>query len=170
MSDAIDSGMTVSLTVNGQDVQTEIESDETLLETLRNRLGYTAPRGTCQIGVCGTCTVLVEGKATSSCIMLAAQARGREVTTPEGLLGIDGQLSDVQEAFVRKGAYQCSFCIPAMVLSVHAALADETVENTVESIREYLAGNLCRCGTYPEVLEAVSDVVTQNRPQRKEPA
>lgn len=169
MSQSTDGGMTVSLTVNGQVVDTEIETDETLLQTLRDRCGYTAPRGTCQIGVCGTCTVLVDGRTTSSCIMLAAQARGREITTPEGLQGLDGQLSEVQEAFVRRGAYQCSFCIPAMALSVHAALADDTIEHTVEGIREYLAGNLCRCGTYPEILEAVSDVLTQNL-QRKDPA
>lgn len=169
MSEATDGTVPVSLTVNGENVRTEIESDETLLHTLRDRLGYTAPRGTCQIGVCGTCTVLVDGKTTSSCIMLAAQARGRDVTTPEGLQGLDGELSEVQEAFVRRGAYQCSFCIPAMALSVQAALADETCENTLDGIREYLAGNLCRCGTYPQILEAISDVLTKDL-QRKDPA
>ena len=149
----------VPLTVNGERTTVSVDVDETLLQTLRERLGYTAPRGTCGIGVCGTCTVLVDGKVTSSCIMLAAQARDREVTTSEGLREADGRLSAVQEAFVRKGAYQCSFCIPAMVVSVHAALADKEISRDRESVREYLAGNLCRCGTYPEILEAVADLI-----------
>jgi aerobic-type carbon monoxide dehydrogenase small subunit (CoxS/CutS family) len=157
---------TVSLKVNGTEVDAEVEGDETLLHTLRDQLGYTAPRGTCQIGVCGTCTVLVDGKVASSCIMLTAQARGRDITTPEGLVSADGRLSDVQEAFVRKGAYQCSFCIPAMALSVHAALADTSVDHDTDGIREYLAGNLCRCGTYPEILEAVTEVVSSRSQQK----
>lgn len=167
MIDPNESGTSISLSVNGREVDVHVPVQETLLHTLRDRLDYTAPRGTCQIGVCGTCTVLVDGKATSSCITLTAQAQGREVTTPEGLGGVDEQLSDVQKAFVRKGAYQCSFCIPAMALSVHAALADNTVERTVEGIRGYLAGNLCRCGTYPQILEAVSEVLTQTPPTER---
>lgn len=147
------------LSVDGRQRTLPVEADETLLHTLRERLGYTSPRGTCGIGVCGTCTVLVDDKVTSSCIMLTAQVRDREVTTSEGLCDADGRMSAVQEAFVRRGAYQCSFCIPAMVLAVHAALADGDIGDDVESVREYLAGNLCRCGTYPEILEAVTDLV-----------
>lgn len=159
LPDDEDDGFAVSLHVNGEGVSATVEVGETLLHTLRERLGYTSPRGTCGIGVCGTCTVLVDGKVTSSCIMLTVQAAGREVTTSEGLRDADGGLSSVQEAFVLKGAYQCSFCIPAMVLSVHAALADERVARNQESVREYLAGNLCRCGTYPEIMDAVADLV-----------
>lgn len=155
--------MPVTLTVNGEQVTAQVAGDETLLQTLRDRLGLTAPRGTCQIGVCGTCTVLVDGKVTSSCIMLAAQAREREVTTAEGLRCGD-QLSEVQEAFVRRGAYQCSFCIPAMALAVHGALHDPAIDQDTDAVRDYLAGNLCRCGTYPQILEAVSDLVDPDRP------
>lgn len=151
--------LSVALTVNGSSATVEVSTDETLLQTLRERLGYTASRGTCGIGVCGTCTVLVDGKLASSCIMLTAQARDRAITTPEGLCDADGGLSAVQEAFVRRGAYQCSFCIPAMVLSVHAAVADDEAGRDVQSVREHLAGNLCRCGTYPEILQAVTDLV-----------
>lgn len=151
--------LSVVLSVNGEDRTVAVDPGETLLETLRERLGLTSPRGTCGIGVCGTCTVLVDGKVASSCIMLTAQARERAVTTSEGLRGPSGELSAVQEAFVRRGAYQCSFCIPAMVLAVHAAVADEEVGRDRNSVREYLAGNLCRCGTYPEILEAVADLV-----------
>lgn len=152
----------VPLSVNGEVHRVSVNGGETLLHTLRERLGQTSPRGTCGIGVCGTCTVLVEGKVASSCIMLTVQAGEREITTSEGLADPDGRLSSVQEAFVRRGAYQCSFCIPAMVLTVHAAMRDRELSQDVGRVREYLAGNLCRCGTYPEILDAVSDLVTDH--------
>jgi aerobic-type carbon monoxide dehydrogenase small subunit (CoxS/CutS family) len=91
--------------------------------------------------------------------MLAAQADGQDITTAEGLRDSTGELSDVQQAFIRCGAYQCSFCIPAMTLAVHSALADEEVGSDPERVREQLAGNLCRCGTYPQIMEAVDSVV-----------
>lgn len=149
----------VALRVNGQTRTLAVDPGETLLQSLRDGLGCTSVRGTCGIGVCGTCTVLVDGQVTSSCIMLTVQARDRTVTTSEGLRGPAGELSAVQEAFVRRGAYQCSFCIPAMVLSVHAAVADGEAGRDAASVREYLAGNLCRCGTYPEILDAVGDLI-----------
>lgn len=148
----------LDLTVDGRHHRLTVPTDETLLQALRGRLGVTSARGTCGIGVCGTCTVLVDGRAVSSCLMLAVQVREHEVTTAEGLS--DGaELSGLQQAFVRRGAYQCSFCIPAMTLAVQAALDDPDVPHDVTSIREQLAGNLCRCGTYPQILEAVSDVL-----------
>jgi aerobic-type carbon monoxide dehydrogenase small subunit (CoxS/CutS family) len=156
-----DGRIRIPLTVNGRQETIFAKADESLLETLRNDLGFTSTRGTCGIGVCGTCTVLVDGSTASSCIMLTAQASGREITTAEGLCGPDGELSAVQEAFVRHGAYQCSFCIPAMTLAVHAALADEETGGDRAKVREQLAGNLCRCGTYPEILLAVTDLVEQ---------
>lgn len=163
-----DEGLTFPLSVNGETNVVSVDARDTLLQTLREQLGYTSARGTCGIGVCGTCTVLVDDKVASSCIMLTAQVRDRNVTTSEGLQDRDGRLSDVQEAFVRRGAYQCSFCIPAMVLTVHAAVESETIGTDVESVREYLAGNLCRCGTYPEVLEAVADLVSTGSTTRTE--
>lgn len=160
----------VDLTVNGETATLAVAVDETLLQTLRNRCGITSARGTCGIGLCGSCTVLVDGKVTSSCIMLTAQVGGREIATAESLGGGDGRLSRVQEAFVERGAYQCSFCIPAMALTVHAGLADEEAGRSCDDVREYLAGNLCRCGTYPEILQAVTDLVagTEDRPTRSE--
>lgn len=167
MSEATqETSLKVPLTVNGEDHSVSVTGDETLLRTLRERLGFTSARETCGIGLCGACTVLVDGKVVSSCIMLTAQVRDREVTTAEGLCGPDGRLTSVQEAFVRRGAYQCSFCIPAMALTVHAALSDEEAGRDCESVREYLAGNLCRCGTYPEILEAVTDLVAGRQPDR----
>ncbi|HET7388628.1 MAG TPA: (2Fe-2S)-binding protein [Nocardioidaceae bacterium] len=149
-----------AFTLNGDAQVTSVRVDETLLEALRERAGITSVRGTCGIGVCGTCTVLLDGRPVSSCITLAAQVNGRQVTTAEGLAGADNQLSPVQEAFVRRGAYQCSFCIPAMTLAVHAALNDPEAGRDVGTVREYLAGNLCRCGTYPQILQAVTDLVS----------
>lgn len=161
-----DTEIEVPLTVNGDAQSISVDVGETLLQTLRERLGYTSARETCGIGLCGACTVLVDGKVVSSCIMLTAQARDREVTTAEGLCGADGRLADVQQAFVSRGAYQCSFCIPAMALTVHAALADDEAGHDCDSVREYLAGNLCRCGTYPEILEAVTDLVAAKHSDR----
>ena len=151
----------VTLHVNGQPQTVRVPVDEPLLRTLRREFGLTSVRGTCGIGVCGTCTVLVDGRVASSCIMLTAQAADRRLTTSEGLRTADGDLAPVQEAFVRAGAYQCSFCIPAMALTVHAALQGATGRDT-EQIREYLSGNLCRCGTYPQILEAVAELVTDD--------
>ncbi len=152
----------VSLLLNGRSETFAVEPGETLLHTLRNRGGLTSTRETCGIGMCGTCTVLVDGRSTSSCIILTAQADDRAIMTSEGLVDADGTLSVVQQAFVRHGAYQCSFCIPGMVLAVHAALNDPAVPDDLESIRAELAGNLCRCGTYPEILRAVSDLVAES--------
>ncbi len=149
----------VVLAVNDAEYAIRVPAHETLLTALRESLGLTSVRGTCGIGVCGTCTVLVDGRAVSSCIMLAAQAQGSQITTAEGLRGPAGESSPVQAAFVRHGAYQCSFCIPAATLTVHAALRDPDVRKDRETMREYLAGNLCRCGSYPEILAAVSDLI-----------
>ena len=149
----------VALELNGVDRVVAVPTDETLLQTLRGSEGLTSVRGACGIGVCGSCTVLVDDRAVSSCIMLTAQTSSRRVTTSEGLAKADGVLSRVQQAFVDRGAYQCSFCIPAMVLTVHAALEADP-QRGVDQIRHDLAGNLCRCGTYPQVLEAVLDLVS----------
>ena len=149
----------VPLELNGDDRVVTVATDETLLQTLRRSEGITSVRGACGIGMCGSCTVLVDDRAVSSCIMLTAQLASRRVTTSEGLCGPGGVLSRVQQAFVEHGAYQCSFCIPAMVLTVHAALEADP-DRQVEQIRDDLAGNLCRCGTYPQVLEAVMDLVS----------
>jgi aerobic-type carbon monoxide dehydrogenase small subunit (CoxS/CutS family) len=149
----------ITLAVDGGTQTRSVRTDETLLETLREQLGITSVRGTCGVGMCGTCTVLVEDRAVSSCLTLSVLAADRPITTSAGLLAEDGALSEVQQAFVDRGAYQCSFCIPAMVLTVHAAISDDP-DIDVEGVREALAGNLCRCGTYPQVLEAVVDLLT----------
>ena len=152
----------VTLRVNGDEVPVEVHADEALVHTLRDRLGLRSVRPTCGLGICGTCTVQLDGAVVSSCLLLTAQVAGRSIVTSEGLTSDDGSLSRVQQAFVDHGAYQCSYCIPGMVVTVEACLA-ETPEASVEEIREYLAGNLCRCGTYVSILEAVTELVKGNR-------
>lgn len=165
MADANGSGETVdvSFVVDGMQCVVQVPPDEPLVRTLRETLGYTSVRETCGMGICGTCTVLVDGRVVSSCILLTPQAEGRTITTADGLRTPSGQLSEVQEAFLRARAYQCSFCIPAMTLTVHAALHDPDVGRDRDSIREYLAGNLCRCGTYPNIMAAVTDLLAAGK-------
>ena len=152
------SSMELTLRVNGDEVLVEVPADEALVHTLRDRLGLRSVRPTCGLGICGTCTVQLDGAVVSSCLLLTAQVAGRSVVTSEGLTSADGSLSRVQQAFVDNGAYQCSYCIPGMVVTVEACLA-ETPNASVEEIRDYLAGNLCRCGTYVSILEAVTELV-----------
>lgn len=149
----------VRFTLNGRDTTVLPRPDEPLLETLRESLGVRSVRGSCGIGICGTCTVLVDGDVVSSCLYLSRQAAERNVVTPEGLVDDAGRLDAVQDAFVRNGAYQCSFCIPAMALTVRAYL-DQHPDGDLEGAREYLGGNLCRCGSYPEILAAVTDLLS----------
>ncbi|MGH3662060.1 MAG: (2Fe-2S)-binding protein [Micromonosporaceae bacterium] len=150
----IDHGGRVRLTVNGEPAELTVRGSETLLETVRDQLDLTSVRYSCGIGVCGACTVLVDGEAMSSCLLLTAMLRGREVTTAEGLPAAGGALAEAQQAFADAGAYQCSYCIPAMALTAHAALrTDQTLSH--EQLCEELAGNLCRCGSYPQVREAL---------------
>lgn len=143
-----------AFTLNGTQVERQVRPDATLLDLLAGDLGLNSVRGTCGIGVCGTCTVMVDGLAVSSCIMPAAAVDGRTVLTSEGAAH-DGELARVQQAFVASGAFQCSYCIPAMAVSVRSFLSSYP-DAGPEDFRELLGGNLCRCGTYPQVLDAVA--------------
>jgi aerobic carbon-monoxide dehydrogenase small subunit len=138
------------LRVNGATVACEIRDDETLLDTLRDRLGLRSVRYCCGIGVCGTCTVLLDGRPVSSCLFLTAMVGGRTVRTAESLDPAD----QVPAAFVDCGAFQCSYCLPGMLLTAEAALAENPAISAAE-LRDVLAGNLCRCGSYPQVMDAV---------------
>ena len=149
---------TTRLRLNGAPHLVRAPVDETLVRTLRQRLGVTSVRETCGLGVCGTCTVLFDGRAASSCLALTAQLQDVEVTTCEGLRGPDGEPGPVQRAFIERGAFQCGFCIPAMTVAVHAAIHDRGCRG-VDEVARQLSGNLCRCGSYPQVLEAVGDVL-----------
>ena len=143
----------VTLQVNGQNHTVDIRGDQTLLVILRDSLGLVGTRGSCGIGMCGTCTVLIDGRVVSSCLMLAAQAADREITTIEGLANGE-QLHPVQQAYIDHAAFQCAYCTPGFILST-VALLEEHPDPDDQTIREYLAGNLCRCGSYVNILEAV---------------
>jgi aerobic carbon-monoxide dehydrogenase small subunit len=140
----------VRLRVNGRQRDVSAPAEHTLLEVLRGELELVGVREACGVGMCGACTVLLDGKAVSSCLFLAALAEGHEIVTMEGLPNPD----PVQEAFVEHTAFQCSYCTPGFVLSTHALLA-ENPNPTPSEIREYLAGNLCRCGSYLHIEAAV---------------
>ena len=148
--------MRLELQVNGGPVASEVEPQELLLDFLRDRLGLTGAKRSCDVQVCGVCTVLVDGRPVSSCCFLAADAAGREVLTIEGLAERP-DFERLENAFTRHAALQCGFCTPGMLLTVLSLL--ETGELTsVEEIKRGLAGNLCRCTGYRGILEAVCDL------------
>jgi carbon-monoxide dehydrogenase small subunit len=128
---------------------------ESLLYVLRERLGQRGTKGACEQGECGSCSVLIDGVLTCSCLVLAAAAIGRQITTVEGLAA-DGQLTEVQRAFVTAGAVQCGFCTPGLIVAVHDLLARRPRASDVE-VREALSGNLCRCTGYGRILAAVRE-------------
>ena len=143
----------VSLTINGRLHEVDVESHRTLLEVLRDDLKLFGARESCGTAICGACTVLVDDEPISSCIYLAARASGRQITTVEGLAGEAG-LHPVQKAFLDQGAFQCSYCTPGMLLTT-VALLRENPSPSVEEIKDSLVGNLCRCGSYPQIIQAV---------------
>jgi xanthine dehydrogenase YagT iron-sulfur-binding subunit len=149
------------LHVNGKPHTLEFPPHRTLLHVLRDELGLMGPREACGIGMCGSCTVLVDGRAVSSCLFLAPQVVGKRILTVEGLADRD-QLHPVQQAFLDHHAFQCSFCTPGLIMAT-VALLNEKPQASESEIREYLAGNLCRCGAYPDILAAVRSLV-ENRP------
>ena len=147
---------TFTCALNGAEVVAQTDDHETLLEVLRDRFGITSVRESCGQGLCGSCTVVVDDRAVSSCLTLAALADGSTVMTAEGLPGVQGQLHPVAQAFIDAFAFQCGFCTPGMVMMA-SELLRENPDPSEEEIRRYLAGNLCRCGAYPEIIEAVKE-------------
>jgi carbon-monoxide dehydrogenase small subunit len=146
----------ISLKVNGLERSTEVEPRMTLLDLVREQFGLTGAKLGCDIQVCGTCTVLLDGKPVSACSFLAVDADGCEVLTVEGL-SANGKLHPVQEAFMEFGALQCGYCTSGFILTAKALL-DECPRPSEEQIRDYLAGNFCRCGCYQEIVKAVKNV------------
>ena len=147
----------LSLTVNGKPYAFQVDIRETLLDVLRNRLQFTGVKQGCAVGECGACTVLLDGTPVNSCIYLAMWADGKSVTTIEGLER-DGELSEVQTAFVEEGAIQCGFCTPGLVLST-TALLDSGRTFTEAEIRRELSGHLCRCTGYQKIFDAADRVL-----------
>jgi xanthine dehydrogenase YagT iron-sulfur-binding subunit len=146
----------VTLRVNGDAHVVVLDSRVTLLDALRDELGLTGTKKGCDQGACGACTVLVDGKRVLSCLTLAAQCEGRDVTTIEGLASDDG-LHPVQQAFLRHDAFQCGYCTPGQILSAVALLAEGRAGSDAD-IKEFMSGNLCRCGAYPNIRAAIREL------------
>jgi aerobic carbon-monoxide dehydrogenase small subunit len=145
----------LSFTVNGEPVEVLVQPYVTLLDALREDLGLTGPKEGCGTGDCGACSIHLDGQLVASCLVLAMQARGRSVTTIEGLAR-GGTLTPLQDAFVRRGVAQCGFCIPGVLMAAAALLA-ENARPSEDDIRYAIAGNLCRCTGYTKMIEAISE-------------
>jgi len=149
----------VTVRVNGREYSEEVEPRLLLSDFLRHKLGLTGTHVGCEHGVCGACTILMDGEAIRSCLTLAVQASGHELMTVEGL-GTPEQLHPIQQAFMDNHGLQCGFCTPGFLMTVHAMLR-ETPDPSEQEIREYLSGNLCRCTGYQNIVKAVEQVATE---------
>jgi len=146
----------IILKVNGEEREVTVEPRQTLLEILRNDMGLTGTKEGCGNGNCGTCTVLLDGKAVSSCLILAIEVEGQEITTIEGLAKA-GEIHPLQKAFIEEGAIQCGFCSPGMILTAKAFL-DANPHPTEAEARQAISGNLCRCTGYDKIVRAILKV------------
>ena len=147
----------VALSVNGHDHVLQLDPRTTLLDALREHLGLNGTKVGCNHGTCGACTVHLDGRRQLACLVLAASASGRSVTTIEGLAGPGGAPHPMQAAFVAHDALQCGYCTPGQIMSAVACVA-EGHAGSEDEVREYMSGNLCRCGAYPNIVAAVQDV------------
>lgn len=146
----------ISAKINGRERELTVKSNQTLLECLRDDLRLKGTVEGCSVGVCGSCTVLMDGKPVSSCLVLASNIEGKEIVTIEGL-SRGGRLDPVQKAFLKHQAFQCGFCTPGMIMATKGLLNDNPRPSEAE-VRDYLSGNICRCGTYVEVMAAIKEL------------
>ena len=152
----------IEVTVNGRHRALDVAVHHSLLDALRDDLRLTGAKECCLVGECGACTVIMDGRTVDSCLVLAVEADGAEITTVEGLAP-DGVLTPLQQAFLDRGAAQCGFCIPGQLMSAEAFLRD-TPNPTREAVEEAIAGNLCRCGGYEQILDAILVAAAAGRP------
>lgn len=143
----------IKFSVNGKDYEISVPPQRTLLEVIREELGLTGTKEGCGLGECGACTVIMDGRTVNSCLVLAVEADGKQITTIEGLAKGD-ELHPIQQAFIDHGGFQCGFCTPGMIMS-SKALLDENPSPTEEEIRQGLSGNFCRCTGYTKIIESV---------------
>jgi carbon-monoxide dehydrogenase small subunit len=155
----------ITFNFNGNPLTTTVEDHWTLLHFIREELGYSGTKEGCGSGECGACTVIVDGAAVNSCLYLAVELDGRSLTTIEGLAAPDGTLHPIQQSFVEHGGIQCGFCSPGMILSAKALL-DEIPHANDEEIKEAVAGNLCRCTGYVQIIDAIK---AASRAEKEEP-
>lgn len=154
--------MRIAFTLNGKPVSAEAPADISLLHLLRDYLGMTGAKEGCGVGECGACSVILDGRLVNSCLVLGPQADGRHVLTIEGVRGVDGGPNDLQKNFIDHGAVQCGYCIPGMVLAGEALLA-RTLNPSRADIREAIAGNLCRCTGYQQIVDAIEATAAERR-------
>jgi len=154
----------VTFTVNGRQHEMDVEPHELLLDVVRNRLGLTGAKRSCDMQVCGTCTLLLDGRPVSSCTLPAFEARGRDILTIEGLAQ-QGKLHPLQQAFIEKGGFQCGFCTPGMLLTAKTMLA-ENPKPTEEDVIKFMQGNLCRCTGYKKIVESIMAAAEKMRQER----
>jgi carbon-monoxide dehydrogenase small subunit len=154
MDSAADAPVTLRFEVNGAPREVAVAADRVILDVLRDDLGLTGTKEGCSVGVCGICSILVDGTLVSACLLPAVKVDGRRVTTIEGIAGPDGTLSPVQDAFIRHGGFQCGICTPGQVVAA-TALLDEHPQPSEADVREWMTGNLCRCTGYYGIVEAV---------------
>ena len=157
----------ITITVNGDVYSLAVPPNRTLVDLLREDLNLTGTKVGCQTGDCGACTVILDGRSVCSCLTLAVEADGREVTTIEGLAPTGGELAPLQKAFVEHGAIQCGYCTPGMILSARHLL-DHTPHPTEEEIRRGLSGNLCRCTGYNRIVEAIAAAASEGDESEKD--
>jgi carbon-monoxide dehydrogenase small subunit len=155
---------TIRMRVNGKDYTTDVPSQRLLIDCLRYDLGLTGTKEGCSVGVCGACTVLMDGVMVSSCLTLAVLADGKEITTVEGLAQ-DGKLHPVQQAFIDYGGFQCGICTPGMVVAAKALL-DQNQNPSDDDIKDWMMGNLCRCTGYYKIIESIRGAATRMQTER----
>jgi carbon-monoxide dehydrogenase small subunit len=150
----------INVTINGELRELAVEPYRTLLDALRHEAGLTGTKKGCDVGDCGACTVILDGRPVNSCLVLAVEVEGSDIETIEGLLGRDGALHPLQENFLRLGAAQCGFCTPGMIISAKALL-DENPHPSEEEVRFAIAGNICRCTGFTKIVEAIMKTAQQ---------
>ena len=148
----------IKMIVNDKPVELAVDDRESLLETLRDRLGLTSVKKGCEVGECGACTVLVDGEAIDSCIYLTMWAQGRRILTVEGLKGPNGELDPIQQAFIQEAAVQCGFCTPGLIVSA-VEIVGSGKRYTREELRKLISGHLCRCTGYENILNAMENII-----------
>ena len=157
----------VTCTINGKERKTMVDVRASLTDMLRNDYRLTSVKKGCEVGECGACTVLIDGEAFNSCIYLAVWAEGKKITTTEGLLGPNGELSDIQQAFVDEAAVQCGFCSPGFVMTALEIL-ESGIEYTDDQLRKLLSGHLCRCTGYENIFRAVKKTMLRRLGKNEE--